>query len=306
MFLGLDVGSVSVKAVLLDHKKQVVDYIYIRNRGIIESVIEVLIKFKNQDITACGVTGSGRDLAGCMIGADIIKTEVLAHSIATIHYYPQVGTIFEIGGEDCKLMQIKNGVLKHFSMNTICAGGTGSMIESIAGRMGINIEDVGHCAMMAEKNLDLPGKCGIFCQSAVINRLNSGYNKNDILMGVCRALIRNYLNICKGTELEPLFIFQGATAKNSALLIALADEINNSVLVPEYPEYMGAIGIALMASENPDGKTVFRGFDKIINSRYILNNLKCNDCPNNCDITQIFQGEKIIGCLGSRCGKYNG
>jgi len=210
-YLGIDVGSTSVKGVLLDDEKEIIDSVYLKNKGIIESAIECLGKLENEiEIAACGITGSGRNFTNVLIGGDMVKTEVLAHSIAALEYYPQVRTIFEIGGEDCKMMIIEDAVLNNFNMNNICAGGTGAMIETIASRMGIQIEDVGELASQSKNELELPGKCGIFCQSAVVNKLNSGVDKSDILMGVCRALIRNYLTICKGNKLEPPFIFQGA------------------------------------------------------------------------------------------------
>ena len=306
LYLGIDVGSTSVKCVLLDKENKIIDSVYIKNKGIIESVIECLCKIKKEvEIAACGITGSGRNFTNVLVGGDIVKTEVLAHSIAALVYYPQVRTIFEIGGEDCKLMIIEDAVLNNFNMNNICAGGTGAMIEAIASRMGIAIEDVGELASQSKNQLEMPGKCGIFCQSAVVNKLNSGVNKSDILMGICRALIRNYLTICKGNKLEPPYIFQGATAQNKALVRALEEELSHSVIVPEQCAFMGAIGIAMMAMEEASEKTKFKGFDAILSANYNVRHFLCVDCENRCEVVQIYQNNKLAGCIGSKCYKWD-
>ncbi len=260
---------------------------------------------KEVEIAACGITGSGRNFTDVLVGGDVVKTEVLAHSVASLSYYPHVRTIFEIGGEDCKLMIIEDGVLNNFSMNNICAGGTGAMIEAIASRMGLAIEDVGEMALQSKNKLELPGKCGIFCQSAVVSRLNTGVNKSDILMGVCRALIRNYLTICKGNKLEPPYVFQGATAHNKALVRALEEELNYPVIKPELCSFMGAIGIAMMAMEAAPEKTKFKGFNAILRASYNVRNFQCVDCENRCEVFQIYQNKRLAGCMGSRCYKWD-
>lgn len=305
-FLGIDVGSTSVKCVLLDEERKVIDAVYLKNRGIKESVVDCLARLEREvEIRACGITGSGRNFTDILVGGDVVKTEVLAHSIATLFYFPEVRTIFEVGGEDCKLMIIENGVLSNFSMNNICAGGTGAMIEAIANRMGIAIEDVGELALQSRTRLDLPGKCGIFCQSAVVSKLNTGANKSDILMGICRALIRNYLTICKGSKLKPPFVFQGATAQNKALVRALEEEIGHPVVVPEMCAFMGAIGIAMMAMEMAPEKTKFKGFEAIIRASHEVRSFQCGNCPNRCEVIAIYQNQKLAGYIGSRCLKWN-
>jgi predicted CoA-substrate-specific enzyme activase len=305
-YLGIDVGSTSVKCVLLDKERNIIDSVYMQNKGIIESVVECLGALeKRVEIAACGITGSGRNFTNVLVGGDMVKTEVLAHSVAALEFYPEVRTIFEIGGEDCKLMIIEDGILVNFNMNNICAGGTGAMIEAIASRMGIAIEDVGELASQSKHQLEMPGKCGIFCQSAVVNKLNTGVNKSDILMGVCKALIRNYLTIYKGNKLEPPYIFQGATAQNKALVRALEEELSHPVIVPDRCAFMGAIGIAMMAMEELPEKTKFRGFSAILNASYDVRHFLCVDCENRCEVVQVYQDNELAGCLGSKCCKWD-
>ena len=303
-WLGIDMGSVSGKAALIDEKCGIIDSCYIKNQGIFETlrILFERIPLNDFKIMGCGVTGSGRNLVKILLNADAAKSEVIAHATATLFNYPNARTIFEIGGEDSKLITIDNGILNNFSMNTVCGGGTGAMIENIANRMDVDIDDVGEIALKSRTQLDLPGKCGIFCTSAVVSKLNTGFKKEDILMGVCRALIRNYLTICaKGKTLKPDFVFQVATARNKALVKALEEEINHKVIVPENAPIMGAIGMALIAKENAVKTRFNNNFD--INE-FNTSSFKCNDCSNRCEVTQIYRKEELLGAINTRCGKW--
>lgn len=305
IYLGIDCGSVSVKAVCINENNDIIAHIYLKNKGLIETIKEILkyMEIKIKDIDGVGVTGSGREFTKILIGADLIKTEILAHSIATLYYYPNVKTIFDIGGEDCKIMTLNDGILNNFIMNNICGAGTGATIDSITSRLGIKIEEAGDIALKSKNKLNFPGKCGIFAQSAVVSRLNTGADKSDILMGVCRGLINNFLTLAKNIKLLPPYVFQGATAKNKALIKALEDELKEKVIIPENCELMGAIGIAILVKEAKKEKTSFKGFN-IINQDLKTKSLICTNCPNNCEISQIVEKDKILGSIGSRCGKY--
>lgn len=184
-----------------------------------------------------------------------------------------------------------------------CGGGTGAMIESIASRIGVRIEDVGDIALKSKNDISLPSKCGIFCQSAVVSKLNKGLSKEDILMGVCRGLISNYLNVlAKGKVLEPPFVFQGATAQNKALVFCLENELKHQVVIPKHCSYMGAVGMALLALEKNPFKTNFRGFE-IANTDFNTKTKMANGCSNQCEITCIYKDDKKIGYIGNRCEK---
>ena len=214
-YIGLDIGSVSVKLAKIDEFGRLVKSIYLRNCGLIETVMEGMEYISDDsEVAGVGVTGSGRKFVGMLVGGDLVKTEILAHTFGTLSYYPDVRTLMDIGGEDSKLMILNNGILEDFRLNSICSAGTGSFLESIASRMGIRIEDVGDIALKSRQRLDFPSKCGVFTQSAVVSKKNTGASKEDILMGVCRSLVSNYLTMTKGTNLKPPFVFQGATAKN--------------------------------------------------------------------------------------------
>jgi predicted CoA-substrate-specific enzyme activase len=212
----------------------------------------------------------------------------------------------DIGGEDSKLMLVEDSLLADFQMNRDCGGGTGSMIETIAARLGVTIEEVGEIALQSKDPAVLPGKCGIFCQSAAVSQLSKGRPTGDILIGVCKALVGNYLaTLAKGKKLLPPIVFQGATAQNAALVKCFEDALGYRVLVPENCSYMGAIGIAILTEENMNGQhTRFRG-DAILDSNHRTEIAHCDGCENNCELLKLYCGDELLGVSGSRCGKHN-
>ncbi|MEN8127479.1 MAG: acyl-CoA dehydratase activase [Planctomycetota bacterium] len=302
-YIGLDVGSVSVKLAQIDENENLVNSIYLRNHGLVETVKEALeVMVSTTEVAGVGVTGSGRKFVGMFVGADLVKSEVLAHTIGTLSYYPDVKTLMDIGGEDSKLMTLNNGVLENFQLNSICSAGTGSFLESIAGRMGIQIEDVGDIALQSKQRLDFPSKCGVFTQSAVVSKKNTGASKEDILMGVCRSLVSNYLTMAKGVRLEPPFVFQGATARNSAIVSAFEEELGSPVIVPEYCDVMGAVGVGIMIKRANPASTNFKGHS-LLNKEYRTRTVIADGCENHCELTMLYEGCQYVGCIGNKCGK---
>ena len=302
-YIGLDVGSVSVKLAQIDENENLVNSIYLRNCGLVETVKEAMeTMVSTSEVAGVGVTGSGRRFVGMFVGADLVKSEVLAHTVGTLSFYPDVKTLMDIGGEDSKLMTLNNGVLENFELNSICSAGTGSFLESIAGRMGIRIEDVGDIALSSTRRIDFPSKCGVFTQSAVVSKKNTGASKEDILMGVCRSLVSNYLTMAKGVRLQPPYVYQGATAKNKAIVSAFEEELGAQVTVPEYCDVMGAIGIGIMAKRANPAHTNFKGCC-LLEKEYQTQTRIANGCENHCELTMLYENDEYVGCIGNKCGK---
>lgn len=308
-YLGIDAGSVSIKLALIDENKNLVSSTYLRNMGLIETIKKGLkeivsnINNNDYDIRKVGVAGSGRKFIGKLVGADTIETEVFAHYVAAVHNYPNVRTIMDIGGEDSKIISVKNGILEDFELNAVCGAGTGSVIDAVAARIGIKIEEVGDLALQSKQELDFPGKCGIFAQSSVVSRLNTGADKSDILMGMIRALVSNYLTLAKKIELKEPYVYQGATAKNKAIVKALEEQLGHEIIVPEHCDVMGAIGAALLAKEENIETTKFKGYDNLLNKNYETRTIIAKGCENHCELTQIYEENKLIGIIGNRCEK---
>ncbi|GAJ14102.1 unnamed protein product, partial [marine sediment metagenome] len=175
-------------------------------------------------------------------------------------------------------------------------------------RLGVKTEDIGTIALQSKDPAVLPGKCGIFCQSSAISELSKGRPVADILLGVCKALVGNYLAVlAKGKKLKPPIVFQGATALNKALVKCFEDELGQPILVPENCSYMGAIGIAMLAEENMDGHTRFRG-DAIFDSAYRTQIKHCkgiDGCENHCELLYLYYGDEVLAVSGSRCERMN-
>ncbi len=308
-YLGVDVGSVSVKFALIDEKKNIVDTLYMRNHGVIPTVQKGLADFEAQlsngvEVGGVGVTGSGAGFSKVLIGADVHKTEILAHAIGTLHFVPKVSVIFEIGGEDSKVIFLRDGIITGFEMNRICSGGAGAFLDSLAGRLDIPISEVGRLALHRQNEVNIASRCTVFATTDAIHKLNTGYRLEDVLMGVCNGLIRNYLAMLYRKVSPPPYTFQGATSKNVALKHALEQQLGAEVIVPPHAECLGAIGAAILALENPPQQTQFKGFE-LAEFDYQISSFVCPDCENHCEITQIMQSGEPIASNGSRCGKLN-
>lgn len=311
--LGIDVGSVSTNLVLLDKNNNVIEKLYIRTKGKpMEAVQSVLAKLKekydDKQIESVGTTGSGRMIASIQVGADIVKNEITAHAVAAIQTEKDVKTVLEIGGQDSKIIIIRDGIVTDFAMNTVCAAGTGSFLDRQAERLGIPIEEFGGYALKATVPVRIAGRCAVFAESDMIHKQQLGYNTNDIIGGLCDALVRNYLsNVAKGKDILPKVIFQGGVAANSGIRRAFEKALNMPVIIPEHFDVMGAVGAAILSREKVSRdmtKTRFKGFS-ISASNFRTKSFVCNGCSNQCEVVSVLENQQPVGYFGDRCGKYN-
>ena len=311
-YLGVDVGSVSTDLIVLDERLNVKDKIYLRTRGrpiqVIQEGFKLLReKYMDEEIHACGTTGSGRSIAATLIGADAVKNEITAHSTAALEMDRDVQTIIEIGGQDSKIIVLRDGIVVDFAMNTVCAAGTGSFLDRQAERLDIPIEEFGDYALKATTPVRIAGRCAVFAESDMIHKQQLGYNEADLIGGLCEALVRNYLNnIGNGKEILPKVFFQGGVAANKGIKKAFEDALGFEVIVPDYYDMMGAIGAAIIARNavRKTGRTNFKGFG-LADSTFVSKSFECAGCPNCCEVVRIYENEKAIGCFGDRCGKWN-
>lgn len=207
IYIGFDIGSVSTKAAAIDENRQLLCYAYLPTSGKpISAASSCLARLKeklpkNAEVKAVCATGSGRELFAKHFGADITKNEITCQSLAATSYLPGVKTIFEIGGQDSKVITLEDGVVTDFGMNTICAAGTGSFLDHQARRLGMDINALSEKATKSKKAVALSGRCTVFVESDMITKQQSGYNTEDIIYGLCQTLASNYLNdICKGKK----------------------------------------------------------------------------------------------------------
>ncbi|HHU43720.1 MAG: acyl-CoA dehydratase activase [Bacillota bacterium] len=311
-FLGIDIGSVSSNFVAVDESLNVIDKIYLRTQGQPINVIKKglsLIKNSLVDYKVSGVatTGSGRELASLVVGADTVKNEITAHAVAALKCCPDVRTVLEIGGQDSKIIILKDKIVYDFAMNTVCAAGTGSFLDRQAARLGIPIEEFGSYAVKSKNPVRIAGRCAVFAESDMIHKQQTGQCLEDIICGLCQALVRNYLNnIAKGKTLEEPIIFQGGVAANIGIVAAFEKELNAKLIVPEHYDVMGALGAAIISKGQYEkkGYTSFAGFD-IINYSYSTKSFQCENCPNCCEVIELCSEGEVSARWGDRCGMHS-
>lgn len=312
VYLGIDVGSVSTDIAVIDEETNVIDYLYLRTQGrpieTVQGGLKELFRRLNKDryVAGAGTTGSGRKLAGLVIGADIVKNEITAHAVASMRYIKDVHTIIEIGGQDSKVIIIRNGVVADFAMNTVCAAGTGSFLDQQAFRLNIPIDKFGDMALKSTEEVRIAGRCTVFAESDMIHKQQLGYKNTDIINGLCEALARNYLNnICKGKKIIEPVMFQGGVAANKGIKAAFERELNMKIIVPEYYGIMGAIGAAVLARAAVKNKnTNFKGMN-VYQDKYNTYGFDCDGCSNGCEIVEFVQDGKVIARWGDKCGKWS-
>jgi len=312
LFLGVDVGSVTTKFALVNTDKKIISSCYLETSGdpivALKTGLNYIQNHYPQDgvIRGVGTTGSARHLAGVVVGADVVKNEITAHAVAAITLLPEVRTVFEIGGQDSKLIIIRDQVVEDFAMNTICAAGTGSFLEHQAVRLGIPIEEFGKLALQARQSVRIAGRCTVFAESDMIHKQQLGFGKPEIIRGLCEALVRNYINnLAAGkTILEPI-VFQGGVAANQGIVQAFREFFQGKfkIIVPAEHGIMGAWGAALLVMGKKPEQTSFQGFE-VVNRNFENRSFTCNDCPNSCEIVVLKEEESVKALWGSRCGKW--
>ncbi len=313
VFLGIDLGSVSTNVVVMTENRDILYNLYLRTQGqpipTVQKGIALLVKEMGTKfrVRGVGTTGSGRHLAGVLLGADSVKNEITAHSVAASYLVPEVQTILEIGGQDSKIIILRNGVVADFAMNTVCAAGTGSFLDQQAARLNIPIEEFGPRALKASTPVRIAGRCSVFAESDMIHKQQMGHQLADILAGLCEALVRNYLNnVGKGKEITGPVVFQGGVAANQGIKVAFEKALGQEVIVPKYYNVMGAVGAAISAQEAvaKSKVTAFKGL-QVAEADYQASSFECKGCPNLCEVIELNCGGQAVARWGDRCGKWN-
>jgi predicted CoA-substrate-specific enzyme activase len=309
-YLGIDVGSVTTKLALINEADELVADLYLPTEGKpIETTQQGLKWIKEQlppDSAIGGVatTGSARYLAGVIVGADLVKNEISCHALGALHYFPQSRTVIEIGGQDSKIIIIREGIVTDFGMNTVCAAGTGSFLDHQARRLNMSIEQFSQRALESTTPVHIAGRCTVFAESDMIHKQQTGHRTEDIVYGLCQALVRNYLNnVGLGKDIEPPIIFQGGVAFNQGIVKTLQEELGPEVIVPPHHEVMGAIGAALLVHEamaNSRNGSKFKGFG-VSELDYRTSSFECQACPTLCEISQLSVQGQVLAQWGGRC-----
>lgn len=305
-YLGIDIGSISTKAVIIDSDYKILSSCYIETEGNPISAVKKALQIINipdeHELKGIGTTGSARKLIGLMLNANIVKNEITAHAVGTITYHPEVKTILEIGGQDSKIILLRNGMIKDYAMNTLCAAGTGAFLSSQAKRLGIDVEEFGQIALDSKNPTKIAARCTVFAESDLVHKAQIGYKKEDIIAGLCKSVALNYLNnVCKGKKIEGPIIFQGGVSKNVGVLKYFEELLNTKILVDDNGHLMGALGVAILSSKLSSDISYSLNVEDI---EFNTIGVECKGCTNNCELLKIYKENTLIDTWGSKCGKF--
>lgn len=310
-FLGVDIGSTSTKAVLLDKDRKVLAGFYTRTSGRPLKATQKLLaaisewagaKQLRLNIIGAGTTGSGRKFVGKIIAADLVVDEITAHARAAVWLNPGVDTIIEIGGQDSKFTTLKNGTVTLSIMNTVCAAGTGSFIEEQAEKLGCPLADYAS-RTENQRSPMASDRCTVFMERDINQCIADGFCIDEALASTLHAIRENYLTkVAIENNIGDTILFQGATAKNKALVAAFEQRLQKPIHVSKYCHLTGALGTALMLAEQTlTSPTKFRGLG--FHSKTVVTRSEtCKLCTNHCKITLAdLEGQTVA--YGFLCGR---
>lgn len=305
-YLGIDIGSISTKGVIIDDNNNIICSLYSWTEGNpVVAVKKLIDKLKSElpeeyIIKGIGTTGSARKLIGLMLDANVVKNEITAHAIGTLSIHPDVKTILEIGGQDSKIILVDQGIVVDYAMNTLCAAGTGAFLSSQAKRLNIPIEEFGKLALTSQNPTKIAARCTVFAESDLVHKAQMGYSKQDIVAGLCKSIVLNYLNnVGKGKKIKGPIVFQGGVSKNVGVVKYFKEILGKDVIVDENGHLMGAIGIAILARRKKTEKIYSLEMNNI---DFKTSGIECNKCPNNCELLKIYKNNQLIETIGSMCG----
>jgi predicted CoA-substrate-specific enzyme activase len=308
-YLGLDIGSTSTKLVVACRDSVILGlYTYTNSAPIraVQKLFRLLALLENKQGVCfrwlgVGTTGSGRKLIGKLLRADFIINEITAHSRAAVLLDPEVDTVIEIGGQDSKFIGVRNGAVVQAIMNYICAAGTGSFIEEQAKRLDVSLDDYSRLAM-GRRGPVISDRCTVYMERDLSELLSAGWPKEDLLASVLHSVRDNYLMRVVGqAKIGQRVCFQGATARNTALVAAFEVGLQKPIRVSRYCHLAGALGVCLLLKEKGIARTNFIGLG-FSSWTYEQRTEECSLCRNRCRITVVQAGEERTA-WGFMCGR---
>jgi len=308
-FVGIDGGSTSTKAVLVDEKGDILCKSYqLSNGNPIQDTIEMFENLRSQveaqnaklEVLGVGTTGYAKDILKDVLKADVALVETVAHTESALKFYEDPHVIVDVGGQDIKLIVLHNGRVKDFKLNTQCSAGNGYFLQSTAEGFGLKVEDYAEMAFSAQAMPVFGYGCAVFMQSDIVNFQRQGWRAEEILAGLAAVLPKNvFLYVASIPNLAALgsrFVLQGGTQNNMAVVKAEVDFIRNSfrasgkqpeIIVHEHCGESGAIGAAVESLRlwRNGLQTSFVGLDAVRKIQYRTTrneDTRCNFCKNNC------------------------
>ena len=314
-YLGIDAGSTTTKAILIDDDNNILYSYYGNNKGKpLDQTVKILKDIyaqlpEGEKITYSAVTGYGEEFIKAALGIDIGEVETMAHYKAALFFQPKVDFILDIGGQDMKCMKIKDGVIDSILLNEACSSGCGSFLETFAHSVNMSVEEFLNEGLLAENPVDLGSRCTVFMNSKVKQAQKEGATVGDIAAGLSYSVIKNaiqkVIKIRDPKELGENIVVQGGTFYGDAILRSFELVSGRKVIRPDIPGLMGALGAALIAKERyEEGReSTILLKDDLDKFSYKTKTANCGRCGNNCALTiNIFpDGSRYI--TGNRCEK---
>ena len=255
-FMGIDVGSISTKGTIIDENDNLLcgEYIYTKGNPLeavkkLLRLLEAQFDAENYRIAAVGTTGSARKLIGAVLNAAVVKNEITAHAVGTTNIHPDVRTIFEIGGQDSKIIILRGGVVTDYAMNTLCAAGTGAFISNQAARLDIAVEDFGETALKSTDPTPIAARCTVFAESEVVSLIAQNKAPDDIVHGLNKAVAAKTAALVQRVGGEEKYMMTGGVSKNQGLVQTLEEKLSAKLVISENAQLCGALGAALYAAD---------------------------------------------------------
>jgi predicted CoA-substrate-specific enzyme activase len=316
-WLGMDVGSTTTKYALVSAEGTLLHKSYVPTRGKPIDVTRALLEFlrseagESVEIAGIATTGSGRQVVGDFLRADLVIDEITAHARGAAEIDPLIDTIFEIGGQDSKYICLENGLPSDFDMNKVCAAGTGSFLHELANKMDIDIVgEFQETALAARAPVNLAERCTVFMESDIVSYLQKGAKRDDLIAGLSYATVHNYLNRVVGKRsVGRKVMFLGGPSLNKAIVAAFEKILGRPLTVPRHREVMGAYGAALAcreAQERGEAALATHTLADLSAREVAFREKTCKadrNCHNECKLKIYdFGGRKSI--WGGDCGRY--
>ena len=277
-FIGIDVGSISLNAVVIDVSREIRFETNVRHKGrpvkeAYRIFTQILEEFPEESLKSVSVTGSAGKLIAQLLNANFVN-EIIAQARSVAHLYPSVRSVIEIGGEDAKLIRLRHTEgpdaldIEDFEMNSVCSAGTGSFLDQQAFRLGIDISEFSRLSLLSENPPRLAGRCSVFAKSDMIHLQQVGMPVHDIVAGLCFALARNFVSVLSGgRDIPKPVIFQGGVSENLGIRRAFREILGlaeDELIIPEHFLSMGAIGAVYKTMEDPEEEILlFQGVEHL-------------------------------------------
>jgi len=244
-FAGIDIGSRTIELVIVDVSGNIL--LSRQSDTGFDPMAEAKRMTEEAAFDRIMATGYGRNLYEIAFDAQTV-TEIKAHATGARFYFPQARAILDIGGQDSKAIALyENGKVKKFEMNDRCAAGTGKFMEIMARTLGYDLGRFGCAALQAEKDLAISSMCTVFAESEVTSLIARGENRSEIARGLHLSVIRRAVAMIQRVSSEGPIVFTGGVANNPCMRALLAEKLGRDILVPEQPQFAGALGAALLA-----------------------------------------------------------